>query len=70
MAYKCGESPMFQEMMKGANRQMKDVPAESELWGSEFPQALRVNAISVMVGAVVNVFGLRCEAIMSGEFHP
>jgi dGTPase len=66
---KCGESPVFQEVMEGASKQMKDVPTESELWGSEFPQAFRVNAISAMVRAVVNVFGLRYDAIMSGEYH-
>lgn len=65
----CGDSPVFRQVIEGADRQMKGVSNKSELWASEYPQAFRVNAISAMVRAVVDVFGFRYEAIMKGEYH-
>lgn len=65
---RCDGSPVFTQAIKGADKQMKD-PKESDLWTSEYPQAFRVNAISAMVRAVVNIFDLRYDAIMSGEYH-
>jgi dGTPase len=66
---RCSSSPVFKEVLDGANRQMIHVNEESELWPSEYPQAFRVNAISAMVRAVVNVFDLRYEEIMLGDYH-
>ena len=65
----CSSSPVFKEVIEGANKQMKGVPEESELWASEYPQAFRVNAISAMVRAVVDVFDLRYDDIMLGDYH-
>jgi len=65
----CDGSPVFKQAIEGANKQMKGVPEESDLWNSEYPQAFRVNAISAMVRAVVNIFDLRYDSIMDGEYH-
>jgi dGTPase len=65
----CGSSPVFKEAIKGANKQTKEVDKGSPLWTSEYPQAFRVNAISAMVRSVVDVFGLRYDDIMTGDYH-
>jgi dGTPase len=65
----CGNSAVFQEALKGADRQMKNVPSASGLRASEYPQAFRVNAISAMVRAVVDIFGVRYKEIMKGDYH-
>jgi dGTPase len=65
----CGSSPVFKEAIEGADKQMQGVPPHSELWNSEYPQAFRVNAISAMVRAVVETFGLRYDKIMAGDYH-
>jgi dGTPase len=66
---RCDASPVFNEAIKGADKQMRDVPKESALWSSEYPQAFRVYAISAMVRAVVKIFDLRYDAIMAGKYH-
>jgi len=66
---RCASLPLFEEILKGSDKQMKDVPQETPLWASEYPQAFRVNAISAMVRSVVDVFGLRYDQIMMGDYH-
>jgi dGTPase len=69
LSERCKASSFFKEVKDGADQQMKSVPQASELWASEYPQAFRVNAISAMVRAVVDIFRLRYEGIMNGEYH-
>ena len=46
---------------------MKNAPKILE--HSDYPQAFRVNAISEMVRAVVDIFERRYEEIMNGKYH-
>jgi len=66
---RCASSNVFKDVIAGADEQMSRVPQKSPLWASEYPQAFRVNAISAMVRAIVNVFDLRYEEIMQGTYH-
>lgn len=69
LSAKCQGAPLLQEIIDDADKQMKSVADSSQLWASEYPQAFRVNAISAMVRSVVDIFGLRYDKIMMGEYH-
>src|SRR6202050_716471 len=64
---RCGSSSVLKNTMERTTKQMENAP--EALADSEFPQAFRVNAISEMVRAVVEIFEKRYDEIMDGGYH-
>src|SRR5215472_2528077 len=64
---RCGGSSVLKETIERTNKQMENAPKALE--HSDYPQAFRVNAISAMVRAVVEVFDKRYDEIMSRNYH-
>jgi dGTPase len=64
---RCGSSSVLKETIERTKEQMKNAPKILE--HSDYPQAFRVNSISEMVRAVVEIFDRRYEEIMNGTYH-
>lgn len=64
---RCGSSSILKETLERTCRQLKNAPRALE--DSDYPQAFRVNAISEMVRAVVEIFDSRYDKIMNGDYH-
>jgi dGTPase len=64
---RCGGSSVLKETLERTDKQMENAPKTLE--PSEYPQAFRVNAISAMVRAVVEVFDRHYDEIMNGSYH-
>lgn len=64
---RCGGSSVLKDAIERTAKQMEK--ARKALEESEYPQAFRVNAISEMVRAVVEVFDSRYDEIMNGTYH-
>jgi dGTPase len=64
---RCGGSSVLNEVIARTGKQLEKAPKTLET--SEYSQAFRVNAISEMVRAVVEVFGSRYDEIMNGAYH-
>jgi len=64
---RCDSSSVLKAAIERTDRQMKNAPKALE--HSEYPQAFRVNAISEMVRAVVEIFDRRYDKIINGEYH-
>jgi dGTPase len=64
---RCPRSLVLVEALRGTDKQMEDCPAA--LRAADYPQAFRVNAISAMVRAVVQIFNARYREIMKGMYH-
>jgi dGTPase len=64
---RCGGSSVLEKAIERTGVQMKNAP--TALVESEYSQAFRVNAISEMVRAVVEIFESRYDEIMNGSYH-
>jgi dGTPase len=64
---RCEGSSVLKEAFESTDKQMENAPEALE--SSDRPQAFRVNAISAMVRAVVEVFDKRYDEIMNGNYH-
>jgi dGTPase len=64
---RCGGSSVLNEVIARTDKQLEKAP--KTLGPSEYSQAFRVNAISEMVRAVVEIFGSRYDEIMNGTYH-
>jgi dGTPase len=64
---RCKDSSVLKETLERTDQQMDSAP--EDLKPLEYAQAFRVNAISAMVRAAVEAFGIHYDEIMRGSYH-